>query len=404
MVRLSIIIAALAIIIALPEPGTIPGPLVRTNLQTPNTTDLDEPLYTRRTIGFPCSGVRCEAWLYLPKAAGAKKPPLVIIGHGMGGQRDTGLHKYSTYFADAGLAVFTFDYRTFGGSDGEPRHWVSPGRHIEDWRAAVDFVTGQGSDPAARDPHQQALLDAVDSDRIVLWGTSFGGGHALSIAPSLGPRIKAVIAQVPHLNATSATLQSVKSRGIPKSLRMLLLGLKDKARHALGLPPVYVPLAGPPGSMALMQLIEEDWTHYTATRPKQPQGGWRNMACARLSAELTLKKYSPIKFIGDIEAPVLLVASTQDQLCPFDQVQAAVRLAKRGSLISRDVSHFHLTSAKHLPSLMREQVAWLMEQLGLQEGGGAADRGAVHARAEHTAKAAAEASEGEAGAGEAVTE
>jgi len=42
-------------------------------------------------------------------------PPNVITttSHhaGMGGQRDTGLHKYSAYFADAGLAVFTFDYR-----------------------------------------------------------------------------------------------------------------------------------------------------------------------------------------------------------------------------------------------------------------------------------------------------
>lgn len=33
----------------------------------------------------------------------------------MGGQRDTGLHKYSAYFADAGLAVFTFDYRCASG-------------------------------------------------------------------------------------------------------------------------------------------------------------------------------------------------------------------------------------------------------------------------------------------------
>ena len=42
--RLTVLIALLAVLVALPEPGTIPGPLVRTNLHTPNTTDLDTPL------------------------------------------------------------------------------------------------------------------------------------------------------------------------------------------------------------------------------------------------------------------------------------------------------------------------------------------------------------------------
>jgi hypothetical protein len=42
--KLAIAVAVLAVLVAVPEPGTIPGPLVRTNLHTPNTTDLDTPL------------------------------------------------------------------------------------------------------------------------------------------------------------------------------------------------------------------------------------------------------------------------------------------------------------------------------------------------------------------------
>ncbi|KIZ04658.1 hypothetical protein MNEG_3302 [Monoraphidium neglectum] len=150
-----------------------------------------------------------------------------------------------------------------------------------------------------------------------------------------------------------------------------------------------------------MQLEEDDMTHYLASRPEQPQGGWRNMACARLSAELTLEKYSPITAIPRIEAPVLLVASTQDQLCPYDQVQRAVQLAKKGTLISREVAHFYLTSPEQLPSLMREQVAWLLDVLGLQR---AATPEEAHEQAERRAGAAVEAAEGEAGAGEASTD
>jgi hypothetical protein len=42
--RLAVAVALLAVLIAVPEPGTIPAPLVRTNLHNQNTTDLDTPL------------------------------------------------------------------------------------------------------------------------------------------------------------------------------------------------------------------------------------------------------------------------------------------------------------------------------------------------------------------------
>ncbi len=43
-------------------------------------------------------------------------------------------------FAHSGLAVFLFDYRNFGGSDGEPRNLVVPQRHVQDWRAALAHI------------------------------------------------------------------------------------------------------------------------------------------------------------------------------------------------------------------------------------------------------------------------
>lgn len=50
--------------------------------------------------------------------------------------------------------------------------------------------------------------------------------------------------QVPNLDATASTKASIKQRGIPKSLRMLLAGLTDLLRTAVGQPPIYLPLAG----------------------------------------------------------------------------------------------------------------------------------------------------------------
>lgn len=50
--------------------------------------------------------------------------------------------------------------------------------------------------------------------------------------------------QVPNLDAAVSTKTSIKQRGILKSLRMLLAGLTDMGRTAVGLPAIYLPLAG----------------------------------------------------------------------------------------------------------------------------------------------------------------
>ena len=71
---------------------------------------------------------------------GTSRAPVVILGHGIGGQKDMALHGFADRFASNGLAAVIFDYRTFGGSDGEPRHWVSPKRHLEDWTSTIQYV------------------------------------------------------------------------------------------------------------------------------------------------------------------------------------------------------------------------------------------------------------------------
>jgi len=32
-----------------------------------------------------------------------------------------------------GMAVFVFDYRGFNDSEGEPRNYINPKRHLQDW-------------------------------------------------------------------------------------------------------------------------------------------------------------------------------------------------------------------------------------------------------------------------------
>lgn len=72
---------------ALPPPQL--DPLLNTTppppslLSNPNQMNRTKNSYTRRNVGFPCAGVRCEAWFYRPKKPfGGGRPPVVIIGHG----------------------------------------------------------------------------------------------------------------------------------------------------------------------------------------------------------------------------------------------------------------------------------------------------------------------------------
>jgi len=130
-----------------------------------------------------------------------------------GAQKDMGLHQYASRFAAAGIAAFVIDYRTFGGSDGEPRNWISPKRHLQDWRSAIAYVK-----------ETLAADGVVDGGKLGLWGTSYGGGHALVMAGELRDNVSAVVAQVPFLDGKEALQRVYKAKGLVALLRRAAAG------------------------------------------------------------------------------------------------------------------------------------------------------------------------------------
>jgi len=107
-------------------------------------------------VRFESAGERCAAWHLTGEGdafARDGRRPCVVMAHGFGGTRDSGLLPFAQAFAAAGLDAFVFDYRNFGDSTGEPRQLVDWRRHREDYRAAIAHAR---------------RLDGVDSDRIVL--------------------------------------------------------------------------------------------------------------------------------------------------------------------------------------------------------------------------------------------
>src|SRR3954451_23664801 len=138
-------------------------------------------------VSFPSHGESCAGWHLGGEGeafADERGRPCVVMAHGFGLTRDSGLLPSAEAFAEAGLDVLLFDYRCFGDSTGEPRQLADPPRHREGYVAAGGVARGLGG---------------VDPDRIVLWGTSWSGGHVVYVA-AYDPRIAAVISQSPDLD------------------------------------------------------------------------------------------------------------------------------------------------------------------------------------------------------------
>ncbi len=250
---------------------------------------------------FESAGTRCAAWLFLPESgAEAERPPIVVMAHGFGAQREMRLPEFAERFASRGLAALVFDYRCFGDSDGEPRNLIDPRRHLQDWQAAVE--------------HARALPQ-LDGGRLALWGTSFSGGHVLATGSRLSG-ISAIVSQVPFvgIDRNGATMP------LPQLARALTSAIRDLTRAALGAPPYYVPIAGPPEEFAFLNT--PDAMDYLQDLVP-PDSSWQNRAPARVLFQMF--RYRPLRDAAKIEAPVLMVAAEDDSLIPIAAVEAASR-------------------------------------------------------------------------------
>lgn len=263
---------------------------------------------------FSSEGTSCAGWLYRPEEP--PRPPVVVMAHGFAGERHVALPAFAERFAERGMAVFVFDYRGFGDSEGQPRHLVDPYRHVADWESALGYVRS---------------LDGIDPDRVGLWGTSFSGGHVM--VTSARHEVSAAVVQVPFTGSRAG------GRGPERSASYLwwalVSGLFDRARGALGLSPYYVPVVGPPGSRAVLNTpgAEEG---YRALIP--PDEEWANRCAARIF--LTLPGYRPVDAAAEISCPFLFVLAEEDRLIPPASVEDAAERVPKGQLYRVPVGHF----------------------------------------------------------------
>jgi len=284
-----------------------------------------------------------KRFFYLPRK-NDQLPPVIILGHGLAAQKDFGLDKFAVKFTEAGYAVITFDYRSFGGSEGEPRNLVSPTRHLEDWDSAIEYVI-------------KNLGDKVDVNNIALWGSSFSGGHVLVTAAKSARKdhIKAVISQVPYLSALSSVV-SFAGAGITPLLKVSLFSLVDLVRGLMGLSRYYLPVVSAnPEDYPLLSTPSAPT--YLTIVPENPRGGWENKVPAEISVKLLF--YNPKAFINDLNVPTLLVAEDGDDLCSVEDVREIYKkYPEKFTYVEFKGDHFGIYN-QHFEKNVQSQIQFL---------------------------------------------
>jgi uncharacterized protein len=285
---------------------------------------------------FTSEGVRCGGDLYLP--AGVHRPPVVVMAHGFGAERTFGLPAFAERFAERGLAVFLFDYRGFGDSDGEPRNYVDPRRHLEDWQAALAHLR---------------TLHEVDGSRLALWGTSFSSGHVL-VTAARDPRIMAVVAQVPYVDPLGLWCW----RDPAYVVRGLVHGLWDLVRAAAGRSPHMVKIAGTPGEFAVLN-TPETWPGFQTILPEGSD--WENRCPARILVKTLL--YRPASSVAGIRCPALIVAAEHDSIISLRSVERAANRIPHASTMVLPLGHFDIYTGKAFEGAVEMQAGFLEEHL-----------------------------------------
>lgn len=263
-------------------------------------TQLDET-----PVAFESEGATLRGWLLTPAGARSRLPA-VIMTHGTSATLRMVAIEYARVFARRGLAVLIYDHRNFGGSGGEPRGEINPWIQCRGYLDALSFVCAH---------------DAIDADRIALWGDSYSGGQVVVVA-ACDDRAAVVVAQIPVFGATLPP--QAPSAETFAAIRDTLLtgdvaGTPDTTTGPL--PVVSHDQAGTPSLLEPIQAFR--WFIEYGGRPGS---GWTNRVTRVIPA--TPVPYSPYLCAPFMPQDVLLMVAPDDEMkhANYDVARSAFEL------------------------------------------------------------------------------
>ena len=289
-----------------------------------------------RWISFFSEGSRLIGNLFLPAGMqpGEQRPGIVLC-HGFTGVRQLMLPDYARRFAEAGFIALIFDYRGFGESEG-PKWRLLPLEQVDDIRNALTWLATQPE---------------VDTQRMGLWGTSFGGAHVPYVA-GVDTRVKAAVAQV-GFDTGERFLLSVRSESERAELQRQLE--KDRRLRVIEgqgrrIDPFERALRNPQASGFIGKALQS----YPHMRCLLSWQTW----------EKTLE-YRPLDVVDKITPrALLLIAAEHDTICPpAGYQQLYERAGEPKKLIMLPISHYDIYVGPWFDESAKQAVEWFTAYL-----------------------------------------
>jgi uncharacterized protein len=237
-------------------------------------------------------------------------------------------------FAENGIATLQFDCRGFGASEGKPRQLYDVRMLAEDLAAAIG---------CARD------REDLDTSRLGLWG---GSGSCAQVLDAARRRedIGAVVCLTPFVPGR----ETQRSAGTPL-LRLAAAAAGDRMRMLLGREARGVAVGGSPGEAAI--LVREDaaagergllpGTRVDPSGDRAELAGgavWEN----RVVLRPRVRTPNPLRIAAGVGCPVLVVAGSEDLLCPPGPAAELARRAVAGELETFECGHFDLYAGRSI--------------------------------------------------------
>lgn len=273
----------------------------------------------RENIEFEADGDVLRGWLYTPADASGEVPT-VVMAHGFSAVKEMYLDEFAEVFAEAGLGAVVFDNRNFGDSEGQPRNEIDPYQQVRDYRHAITYAETRPE---------------VDADRIGVWGTSYSGGHALTVG-AWDNRVACVVSQVPLTDGLYNLRRLVRAY-LVENLRERIN--EDRRARFRGEEPVYMPVVSEDlsGDAALPTRDAHEWYTETA-RERAPN--WENRVTLK-TLEM-YSEYAPVDHVAEISpTPLRMIVAEDDNLAVKDAAFETYETAREPkSLVTLEGGHW----------------------------------------------------------------
>jgi hypothetical protein len=191
---------------------------------------------------------------------------------------------------------------------------------------------------------------------MVVWGTSYSGGHVVPVAVADGA-VAAVIAQTPAMDGATAVLNIARYAGLGHLMRVVAVGLRDQFAALRGDDPVMLPIVGPPGSVGVMTTADAQRGYETIAG-----ASWRNEIAGRLM--LRAGSYRPGKQADGLPCAMLVQIADRDSVAPPKAAQDAAWLATgRAEVRTYPIEHFDIYTGAPFERAVADQLHFMRRHL-----------------------------------------